>query len=199
VNETIRLILESLFFPLAIGLVIWAVTQRNSDRAMIEKTLAEAGRAQTEGDLSEETFEAAVQLADIKTLQESITTMGAAFREERESLERRLETATLTAKTALVRQNELAHEVDTMRGDVQRYHREVLDMYRRDQYHARALQLLTDWIEDNLPALHDIRPDLPDPPVSDPLPPLHIPPNEDVPSRRWYDREPSLNTDDQEL
>jgi hypothetical protein len=199
VGETIRLVLESLFFPLAIGLVIWAVTQRNSDRAVIEKTLAEAGKTQTESDLSEETFEAAVQLADIKTLQESITTMGAAFREERESLERRLETATLTAKTALVRQNELAHEVDTMRGDVQRYHREVLDMYRRDQYHARALQLLTDWIEDNLPRLLEIRPDLPDPPLSEPLPPLHIPPNEDVPSRRWYDREPSLDTNDQEL
>jgi hypothetical protein len=199
VGETVRTILESLFFPLAIGLVIWAVTQRNSDRATIEKTLAEAGKTQTEGDLSEETFEAAVQLADIKTLQESITTMGAAFREERESLERRLEVATLTAKTALVRQNELAHEVDTMRGDVQRYHREVLDMYRRDQYHARALQLLTDWIEDNLPRLLEIRPDLPDPPLSEPLPPLHIPPTEDVPSRRWYDREPSLDTNDQEL
>jgi type I site-specific restriction endonuclease len=199
VGETIRLVLESLFFPLAIGLVIWAVTQRNSDRAAIEKTLAEAGKTQTESELTEETFEAAVQLADIKTLQESITTMGAAFREERESLERRLEVATLTAKTALVRQNELAHEVDTMRGDVQRYHREVLDMYRRDQYHARALQLLTDWIEDNLPRLLEIRPDLPDPPLSEPLPPLHIPPTEDVPSRRWYDREPSLDTDDQEL
>jgi chromosome segregation ATPase len=190
VGEWIRLSLELLFFPAAVGLVIWAVTQRKSDTAAIKKTLAETGKLEAEGEVAQETVDAAVQLADIKTLQESITTMGTAFREERESLERRLATAEATATKALDRNTELGHEVDDLRSDLQRYHREVLDMYRRDQYHARGLQLLTDWIADHVAPLLDQHPEMPEPPVIEPLPPLHIPAAEDIPARRWYDKEP---------
>jgi biopolymer transport protein ExbB/TolQ len=199
VAEYIRLIVESLFIPIVVALVIWAVKQRRKDQAEIKKTLADAGKSEAEGEVAHETIEAAVQLADINTLKEGITAMSAAFKEERESLVRRLDEAAKTAKIALARQNALAGEVDDLRGDIERYHREVLDMYRRDQYHARAIHLLTDWINDNLPRLLELRPDIPKPPVIDPLPPLHIHESEDVPMRRWYDAQPSLDSEDQEL
>jgi predicted outer membrane protein len=198
-TEWIRLVLELLFFPIAIGLIIWAVTQRKTDKAAIQKTLAEASKLDVEGEVAKETVEAAVQLADIKTLQELVTSMAGAYKEERETLERRLASAIQTAETALSRQTELSHEVDDLRADVQRYHREVLDMYRRDQYQAHALELLTDWIETHLPKLLDRYPEIPKPPILEALPPLHIHVDEDVPARRWYDREPAVDAHDQEL
>lgn len=197
--DFVQNLVSGLFFPIIIGLIIWAVTQRKNDQALIAKTLADAGKGEAESVVAKETIEAAVQLADISTLKEAAATMSQVFRDERESLRNQLETAVKTAETALTRQTELAHEVDELRADIERYHREVLDMYRRDQYHAHALQALTDWINTNLPKLLEIRPDLPNPPIAEPLPPLHVVDAEDVPNRRWYDREPSVDTDDQEL
>lgn len=197
--DLIRLILESLFFPAAVGLVIWAVTQRKRDRAEVKKALAETVKVDAEGEVAKETVDAAIQLADITTLKEGIAAMAAAYREERESLTRELDRATKTAETCLVKHAELQHEVENMRADMQRYHREVLDMYRRDLYHAHALKVLTDWINDNLPKLLILHPDIPRPPIIDPLPPLHINPDEDLPTRRWYDSEPALDARDQEI
>lgn len=197
--EYLRLIIEALFIPLALGIVIWAVTQRKSDKAAIKKTLAEAEKVEAEGDVASETVEAAIQLADIKTLQELITSMSNAYREEREAVQRELDRTKLTAEKCMERQNELAHLQDDMRADVERYHREVLDMYRRDLYHAHAIRVLTEWINDNLPRILEAVPGLPRPPVIDPLPPLHIDPDGDLPMRRWYDREPAVDPDDQEM
>jgi hypothetical protein len=199
VIDLVRSILETLFIPIAVGLVIWAVTQRTRDKAEIKKTLADAGKSVVEGKVAEETVEAAVQLADITTLKEGIAAMANAYREERESLTRELDRATKTAETCLTKHAELQREVEDMRADMQRYHREVLDMYRRDLYHAHALKILTEWINDNLPKLLEMRPDIPKPPIVDPLPPLHINPDEDVPARRWYDTEPAVDSRAQEL
>jgi hypothetical protein len=204
--ETIKLILEGLFFPIAIGLVIWAITQRKSDKATIVKTLAEAGKVEAESDKTEQevviarqTVEAAVQLAEIKTLQEGITAMAQAYREEREALQRELERAIRSSDTCVERQRELEVKYDDMKADVTRYHREVLDMYRRDLYHAHAIRVLTEWIADNLPKILVAFPELPRPPRIDPLPPLHIDPDEDLPNRRWYDSTPAVDPDEQEL
>lgn len=197
--DTIKLILEGLFFPVAIGLVIWAVTQRHTDKAAVKKTLAEAAKIDAEGEVVQETVEAAVALADISTLKESVGLMSTAFREERQSLRERLNAAVKAADTCIERQTELAHLHDDMRADVERYHREVLDMYRRDLYHANAVHILTEWINDVAPILQQLRPDLPRPPHIDPLPPLHINPDEDLPKRRWYDYEPSVDPADQEM
>jgi hypothetical protein len=199
VIELIRSIMETLFIPIAVALVIWAVTQRRRDKAEIKKTLADAGKSAVEGKVAEETVEAAVQLADITTLKEGIAAMAAAYREERESLTRELDRATRTAETCLTKHAELQREVEDMRADMQRYHREVLDMYRRDLYHAHALRVLTDWINDYLLEVLHNYPDIPKPPIVDPLPPLHINPDEDVPARRWYDSEPSVDPRAQEL
>jgi hypothetical protein len=197
--DVIRLIIEAAFIPIVVALIIWAVTQRRSDNAAIKKTLAEAGKLETEGEVAEETVEAAIQLADINTLKELIASMSQAYKEEREATDRELERTRKTADTCLLRQTELAHELDNMRADVTRYHREVLDMYRRDLYHAHAIRVLTEWIADNLPKILEAHPGLPRPPQIDPLPPLHIDPDEDLPNRRWYDQTPAVDPDDQEV
>lgn len=198
-TDIIRLILEALFIPIAIALVIWAVTQRKRDRAEVKKTLADAGKIEAEGTVAHETVEAAVQLAEITTLKEGVAAMVATFREERESMRNRLESATLAAQECAREYSEMRSEMENMKADVERYHREVLDMYRRDLYHAHAVRILTEWISDNLPKLLKAFPDLPKPPQIDPLPPLHINPEEDLPSRRWYDTSPAVNPNDQEI
>jgi hypothetical protein len=204
--DTVIQVLQGLFFPVVVGLVIWVFTQRASDKAAIKKTLVEASVMLSQGDKTEaeamvaqETVAAAVALADMKTIQEGVALMATAYREERESLTRELDRAVKSSETCLARQQALAGEVDDMRADVERYHREALDLYRRDLYHASALKTLTNWINEHLPKLLQIRPDLVPPPTIEPLPPLHISSDDDVPSRRWYDREPAVDPDDQEV
>jgi hypothetical protein len=189
VIETFRFVLEALFFPIAIGVVLWAVTQRKTDKAAITKVLAEAAKSEVETDkaeaevkVAEETVEAAIQLADIGTLQAAIRTMSEAFREERESLTRSL-TGTAT------RLEEVYDELEDLRADQHRLHREMLDMYRRDQYYARALVVLNQWIARNLPRLRQLYPAMDPPPEMEPLAPLLVPNvGDDIPNRRWYDR-----------
>jgi hypothetical protein len=130
---------------------------------------AETAKAVTEGKVSEQTVEAVAMLADINTLQAAIKTMGEAFREERESLTRRLERV----------EEDLAHT-----------RRELVDMYRRDQYYAQAINVRQRWLAENFPRIRVALPDVGDPPPIEPLAPLHIPDEETLlPRRRWYDSE----------
>lgn len=178
-------IITAVVFPIVVAVVIWAVTGRRKDQAAIRQLLAGVPKVDAEGKVAAGTVEAAIELADITTLRGSVAAMSEAFREERESMTRRLE----EAEEAV---HEAKDEIRQMRADQQRGHRELIDMYRRDQYHARALQDLTDWLAENLPKLRRVYPELADPPSLEPLPPLHIADIEDqtTPTRRFYDPGP---------
>jgi hypothetical protein len=196
VNELWRFLLELLVLPTAASIITWAVTGRPKDKAAIRQLLEEARKKAAEGEVAEATVDAAVELADVGTLQAYVNAMGAAFKEERESLTRRLdktfEQQADTRQRLDRTQAQLteAYELITdLREDQRRCHREMLDMYRRDAYHAHALQALSDWLADSLPGLRRLDPDLPPPPPLEPLPPLlpHPDDGRDPPKRRWYD------------
>jgi len=175
-------ILEYVVGPIVVAVIVWAITGRRKDQAAIRQLLAQAGKETAEGRVVAGTVAAAIELADVGTLQAHVAAMAAAFREERESLERRLEDAQEAAQAC-------QRAVAEMRADLEHSHREMIDMYRRDQHHARQLQELTEWLTANLPKMRRAYPQLDDPPPLEPLPPLLVPQADDdgVPHRRWYD------------
>jgi hypothetical protein len=190
-----RFILELLVLPTAASIITWAVTGRPKDKAAIAQLLEDARKKAAEGEVAEATVGAAVELADVGTLQAYVTAMGAAFQEERESLTRRLDkTSEQQTETrerldrVRVQLTEAYELITDLREDQRRCHREMLDMYRRDAYHAHALQALADWLTDSLPGLRRLDPELPPPPPLEPLPPLLPWPDDGrEPHRRWYD------------
>lgn len=180
--ELIRLVVEVAILPTIAAVAVWAITRRKSDQVSVGKVLAETIKTTAEGEVAAETTAAAIELADVTTLQAHVTAMAAAFREERESLTRRLTDALTELRETRDRVEEVLADYDLMR-------REMLDMYRRDAYHARAVASLGEWMDTNLPKLRTLHPDLEDPPKLEPLPPLLTPRDDEEGSahRRWYD------------
>lgn len=179
-GEILRTTVEVLIFPTIAGIVIWAVTGRRKDKAAIAEILANLPKAAAEGTVAEETVQAAIELADITTLQAAVKMMTEAFNAERESLTGRIDGTDEALREAL-------SEIEELREDARRAHREMLDMYRRDQYHARVLQALADWLKENLPRLREVYPELTPPPAVEPLHPLFLTEEDGMPNRRWYD------------
>jgi hypothetical protein len=196
VNPAAILVLQYFVYPAAVVITGWAVTSRKKDKTTVEQIRAETKKAEVEGVVSEKTVHAAVQLADVETLLAQITAMGRAVEgerlartEERESLSRQLSAAEERARLRDEKLDQALEVIEDLRVDQQRCHREMLDMYRRDQHYSQALTNIGNWFAGNMPLMRMAVPDLEEPPEVQMLSPMLPPPDEmpGLPRRRWYD------------